>query len=164
MHKTSHRPLYFYQKGLCTSSLGEAIASSVTPSVISFNATVGVCETFAAWPSALALLAQLALRRGRRPAADVVTYNAAISACGKASEWQQALQLLEQMELKQLKADTISCNSAISACEKAHKWQKALSILQQETGGGKTGVRNFLESGVFMSFWYLLVFKHSQTC
>jgi pentatricopeptide repeat domain-containing protein 1 len=99
----------------------------VTPSVISFNATVSVCETFAAWHAALALLAEVG-------GAALVTYTSAISACGKASEWQQALELLELMEMKLLKADTISCNSAISACEKAGKWQEALSILQQACG------------------------------
>ena len=99
----------------------------VTPSLVTYNATISSCRD--TWVEALALFASL-LRSRTSP--DVVTSNAAISAC--CTYWQRAfllfheLRIAEQMQ-RDIMTDIITYGAVIKASENAALWQSAVSSL-----------------------------------
>ncbi|CAJ1327072.1 unnamed protein product [Effrenium voratum] len=123
-----------------------------SPTVVSFNSALGVCDRSSQWQAALQLfdampkakirrseISFLALGSQRpleafhallqaRVRVSGLSFNSAISSLSGPGSWRQSLDLLGAMGNRQLQADNISC-SATMGCLSSH-WRHAMRVFR----------------------------------
>eukprot|EP00435_Cladocopium_sp_Y103_P072654 s87_g40.t3 len=106
----------------------QIIDNHLTPTVISYNATLSGLGKSHEWQRALHVFATL---ESENLSPDVVSFNAVITAAEKSMEWRLALHVFNSICDARLHPTIVSCNAAISACEKAFQWQTALALFAE---------------------------------
>ena len=132
--------------------LFEAIPEAkISPSVLSYNASISACQKGGQWQQALMLFYAMPKVR---ISPDIYSYGASISACDKGSRWQHALLLFGSMPDSTVQPNWVAYN-ALLACKE---------ICGSKSLGGRIFKQGFLpilmKSGAFQD---LIVDLHEQS-
>ncbi|KAM3569782.1 hypothetical protein VYU27_008131 [Nannochloropsis oceanica] len=133
---------------LAASIFDSARSQEVEPSLVLFNAVLGVYATAQQTGKVLETLEEMRFR-GVRP--DEFTYNTAIGAFAKVGDFRQAGQWLSVMSWEGVSASTVTYNCVLDACANGGNPQKAAELFQ-EMKDRKVGVDHVTYGSLIHAF------------
>jgi pentatricopeptide repeat protein len=133
---------------LAASIFESARAQEVEPSLVLFNAVLGVYATAQQTGKVLETLEEMRFR-GVRP--DEFTYNTAIGAFAKIGDFRQAGQWLSVMSWEGVSASTVTYNCVLDACANGGNPQRAAELFQ-EMKDRKVGVDHVTYGSLIHAF------------
>ncbi|CAJ1420312.1 unnamed protein product [Effrenium voratum] len=110
----------------------------LSPSLVTFNTLIDLCEAALDWTAALHFLGLL---RGAELEPDIISHNSAMSACQKTSEWQMSLALFQDLQQQGLRSDGTTFGTITSSCAKAQRWPRALFLFSRLWPPTEAGIR-----------------------